>query len=140
MASDRPELYLNLSVLDLAARAAALPAAGVGLMRAEFLALGVGAHPMALLAQGGEQAFVDVFAGWKTVAGAFHPRPVTYRLLDLKSNEYRDLPGGAEHEDLEANPMIGLRGRPATSSAPRSWPWSRAPCGGSWTPAPTTCA
>jgi len=111
LASDRPELYLNLSVPDLAARAAALPAAGVGLMRAEFLALGVGAHPMALLAQGGEQAFVDVFAGGlETVAGAFHPRPVTYRLLDLKSNEYRDLPGGAEHEDLEANPMIGLRG------------------------------
>jgi len=111
LASDRPELYLNLSVPDLAARAAALPAAGVGLMRAEFLALGVGAHPMALLAQGGEQAFVDVFAGGlETVAGAFHPRPVTYRLLDLKSNEYRDLPGGAELEDLEANPMIGLRG------------------------------
>ena len=33
----RPELHLNLSVPALAARAAALPAAGVGLLRAEFL-------------------------------------------------------------------------------------------------------
>jgi phosphoenolpyruvate synthase/pyruvate phosphate dikinase len=107
----RPELYLNVSVPDRAAAAAALPSAGVGLMRAEFLALGVGTHPMALLAAGGEEAFLEFFtSGLRTVAEAFHPRPVTYRLLDLKSNEYRGLAGGEEHEPEEANPMIGLRG------------------------------
>ena len=80
-------------------------------MRAEFLALGVGTHPLALLAAGGEEAFLEVFAsGLETVAKAFHPRPVTYRMLDLKSNEYRGLAGGEEHEPLEANPMIGMRG------------------------------
>ena len=41
-------------------------------MRAEFLALGVGTHPMALLAQGGEALFLEVFArGLETVAKAF---------------------------------------------------------------------
>ena len=111
MTSRSPEVHLNLSVPDLAAAAAALPAAGVGLMRAEFLALGVGTHPMALLARGGEAAFLEVFrGGLEVVARAFHPRPVTYRTLDLKSNEYRGLVGGADWEPMEANPMIGLRG------------------------------
>jgi len=110
-AGGRPEVHLNLSVPDLAETASALPAAGVGLMRAEFLALGVGTHPMALLAQGGERAFLDVFrGGLDVVARAFHPRPVNYRTLDLKSNEYRGLAGGADWEPIEANPMIGLRG------------------------------
>jgi phosphoenolpyruvate synthase/pyruvate phosphate dikinase len=107
----RPEILLNLSVPDAAARAAALPAAGVGLLRAEFLALGVGRHPLAVLADRGEEAFVEVFAtGLETVARAFHPRPVTYRTLDLKSNEYRGLEGGERFEREEANPAIGLRG------------------------------
>jgi phosphoenolpyruvate synthase/pyruvate phosphate dikinase len=110
-APGRPAIHLNLSVPELAAAAAELPAAGVGLMRAEFLALGVGTHPSALLAQGGEDAFLEVFrGGLETVAGAFHPRPVAYRTLDLKTNEYRGLAGGADHEPAEANPMIGLRG------------------------------
>jgi pyruvate,water dikinase len=108
---ERPALYLNVSIPERAEAAAALPSAGVGLMRAEFLALGVGTHPMALLADGGEESFLEVFAhGLETVARAFHPRPVTYRLLDLKTNEYRGLAGGEGYEPLEANPMIGMRG------------------------------
>jgi phosphoenolpyruvate synthase/pyruvate phosphate dikinase len=108
---DRPEILLNLSVPELAEQAAKLPAAGVGLMRAEFLALTVGKHPLALLEDEGEEAFLGVFRdGLATVASAFHPRPVTYRALDLKSNEYRELEGGDRFEPVEANPMIGRRG------------------------------
>lgn len=107
----RPEVYLNLSVPDLAEQAAALPAAGVGLMRSEFLALALGKHPLHVLSTGGEQAFRELFAGGlRAVAKAFHPRPVTYRTLDLKSNEYRGLEGGERFEPVEANPMIGRRG------------------------------
>jgi pyruvate,water dikinase len=107
----RPELLLNLSVPQLAEEAARLPAAGVGLLRAEFLALGLGEHPRSVLERHGEEAFVAVFRdGLATVARAFHPRPVTYRTLDLKSNEYRGLRGGERFEPVEANPMIGRRG------------------------------
>jgi len=107
----RPEIHLNLGVPALAAEAAALPAAGVGLLRAEFLALGAGRHPSAVLEEGGEDAFVRTFAeGLETVARAFHPRPVLYRTLDLKSNEYRSLAGGDRFEPSEENPMLGLRG------------------------------
>jgi pyruvate,water dikinase len=107
----RPELLLNLSVPALAQRAAALPAAGVGLMRAEFLALGAGRHPQAILESDGEDAYVALFQdGIEQVAAAFHPRPITYRACDLKSNEYRGLEGGERFEPVEANPMIGARG------------------------------
>ena len=109
--SRRPTVHLNLSVPARAAHAAALPAAGVGLLRAEFLALSVGRHPLALLEEDGEEAFLTVFrGGLETVARAFHPRPVTYRALDLKSNEYRSLAGGERFEPVEANPMLGRRG------------------------------
>ena len=107
----RPKLLVNLSFPELAARAAELPVDGVGLMRAEFLCLQAGTHPMALVEEGGEDGFVEfLMAAMVTVARAFAPRPVTYRASDLKSNEYRDLAGGDRYEPVEANPMLGRRG------------------------------
>lgn len=105
------DVLLNLSVPSLAASAARLPAAGVGLMRAEFIALQLGRHPRHVVEQDGADALVSVLrAAIETVAAAFHPRPVLYRSLDLKSNEYRGLAGGDRFEVDEANPMLGLRG------------------------------
>lgn len=43
-------------------------------------------------------------------AKAFAPRPVIYRAMDFRTNEFRQLDGGAQHEPQEANPMIGYRG------------------------------
>jgi phosphoenolpyruvate synthase/pyruvate phosphate dikinase len=109
--SERPRLLVNLSFPELAETAAELPADGVGLMRAEFLFLQSGTHPQAVIEDGGEQGLVDFLrAGMEQVARAFHPRPVTYRASDLKSNEYRDLAGGERFEPVEANPMLGRRG------------------------------
>jgi phosphoenolpyruvate synthase/pyruvate phosphate dikinase len=106
----------------LAQRAAALPAAGVGLLRAEFLALGAGRHPQAILESDGEDAYVALFQdGIEQVAAAFHPRPVTYRACDLKSNEYRGLEGGDRFEPVEANPMIGARGAYRYLQRPREF-------------------
>jgi pyruvate,water dikinase len=102
---------LNLSVPRLARSAAQLPADGVGLLRAEFLALSAGRHPSAILEDGGEEEYVRIFRdGLREVAEAFHPRPVTYRATDLKSNEYVGLAGGERFEPAEANPMLGRRG------------------------------
>ncbi len=105
------KVYLNLSFPQLAARYAALPADGVGLLRSEFLLLSLGVHPRKLLAEGGADAFIRVFAnGLEEVARCFWPRPVTFRTLDLKSHEYRGLRGGEEFEEHEENPVIGVRG------------------------------
>jgi len=48
--------------------------------------------------------------GMLTFAKAFSPRPVVYRATDFKTNEYRNLKGGAEFEGFEENPLIGFRG------------------------------
>jgi len=48
--------------------------------------------------------------GIKTIAQAFHPRPIVYRATDFKTNEYKNLKGGENYEPVEANPMIGYRG------------------------------
>lgn len=116
------QIYINLSFPELAAKHATLPCDGVGLMRAEFLALSVGVHPRKLIAEGGEEGFVRFFAeGLSRVAEAFHPRPVIYRTLDLKSNEYAGLQGGSDYEEREENPMLGLRGCSRYLSDPESF-------------------
>ena len=45
-----------------------------------------------------------------TFAAAFAPRPITYRTIDFRTNEFRGLEGGDRFEPDEANPMIGYRG------------------------------
>ncbi len=106
-------IYVNLAVADRATHVAALPVDGVGLLRGEFLvtqALG-GEHPRALIAAGRGTEFVDRLAeGLATIAGAFGTRPVVYRTMDFRTNEFRELAGGEQYEPAEANPMIGYRG------------------------------
>jgi phosphoenolpyruvate synthase/pyruvate phosphate dikinase len=106
-----PQVMLNLSVPQFAVKAAALESDGVGLMRAEFIALGTGRHPGLMLDEGGGDAYVAFFReAIETVAGAFHPRPITYRALDLKANEYRQLEGGDRFERDDPTPVLGRRG------------------------------
>jgi pyruvate,water dikinase len=106
-------LYVNLAMADQAERVAAMTVDGVGLLRAEFMlteALG-GTHPRALLARGGREEFIDrMAASLLQITTAFAPRPVVYRTIDFRSNEFRDLDGGAAFEPVEDNPMIGYRG------------------------------
>jgi pyruvate,water dikinase len=106
-------LYVNLASAERADEVAQLPVDGVGLLRAEFMvvdALG-GRHPRALVADGEGDVFVnDMSASLGRVAAAFDPRPVVYRTMDFRSNEFRDLEGGERFEPVEENPMIGYRG------------------------------
>src|SRR5690606_24891014 len=70
-----------------------------------------GVHPRALLARGGRAEFLDRMAGsLLTITRAFAPRPVVYRTIDFRTNEFRGLEGGDEVEQTEENPMIGYRG------------------------------
>jgi pyruvate,water dikinase len=64
-----------------------------------------------LLARGGRGEFLDrMSASLLRITTAFAPRPVIYRTIDFRTNEFRKLDGGAEFEPLEENPMIGYRG------------------------------
>ena len=106
-------ILVNLSEPSQLERVASLDVDGVGLLRAELMvieALG-GVHPRALLERGEGERFVEKMAGSLTAfAAAFAPRPITYRTIDFRSNEFRGLEGGERFEPEEANPMIGYRG------------------------------
>ncbi|MCU4184049.1 phosphoenolpyruvate synthase [Acidiferrimicrobium sp. IK] len=106
-------LYVNLAVAAHAEEVAAMPVDGVGLLRAEFMVAEAleGVHPRKLLAEGRQSEFVSRMAGsLARITRAFDPRPVIYRTIDFRTNEFRGLEGGAAYETEEANPMIGYRG------------------------------
>lgn len=107
------KLYVNLAIAERAEDTAALDVDGVGLLRAEFMitdALG-GMHPREMLARGQREEFIRrMTESLLSVTRAFGSRPVVYRTIDFRSNEFRGLEGGERFEPQENNPMIGYRG------------------------------
>ncbi|MEA2171709.1 MAG: pyruvate, water dikinase, partial [Solirubrobacteraceae bacterium] len=117
VAASRPatatRLLVNLSEPSQVQRAAALDVDGVGLLRAELMVLEAleGVHPNLMLEQGrGAEVSERMAAALETFAIGFAPRPITYRTIDFRTNEFRGLEGGERFEPEEANPMIGFRG------------------------------
>ncbi len=125
------KIMMNVGNPDRAFDFAAIPNAGVGLARLEFIINRmIGIHPRALLEYGEQddelKATIDQMSaaygdpvefyveklveGIATLAAAFYPNPVIVRTSDFKSNEYANLIGGARYEPHEENPMIGFRG------------------------------
>ena len=134
-ASNAPETRIRVMLIvgdpGQAFALSAIPNAGVGLARTEFIVTNhIGIHPMALAryprltdAQaikavaariGGEDArefFIRRFSeGVARIAAGFYPKPVIVRTSDFKTNEYAQLVGGREFEPAEENPMLGFRG------------------------------
>jgi pyruvate,water dikinase len=104
-------VYVNLGEPDLAASVATRDVDGIGLLRAEFLMAQIGHHPKQLIHEKKQAMFVDKLAeGLEKFCSAFGYRPVVYRASDFKTNEYRNLKGGAKFEPEEPNPMLGYRG------------------------------
>jgi pyruvate,water dikinase len=125
------KITMNIGNPHLAFDFQALPNAGVGLARLEFVINNmIGVHPKAVLDYPNVPAelksdveraargyanprafFVDKLTeGIATIAAAFWPKPVIVRLSDFKSNEYKKLIGGSRYEPDEENPMLGFRG------------------------------
>lgn len=126
------KVMLNVGNPEKAFAFQAVPNAGVGLARLEFLISNtIGIHPRALLEfdklqdpvlkqkilkkiaayDSPVEFYVEKLKeGIATIAAAFYPKPVIVRLSDFKSNEYANLLGGEHYEPKEENPMIGFRG------------------------------
>jgi pyruvate,water dikinase len=107
------KVLVNLSEPSQLERAAELEVDGVGLLRAELMVVEAleGIHPRLLIEQGRGEQFVERMAASLTAfANAFAPRPITYRTIDFRTNEFRGLQGGDRFEPEESNPMIGYRG------------------------------
>lgn len=131
---ERPgtKVMMNVASPEQAFSFRTIPNDGVGLARLEFIINNsIGIHPNAVLDPGKlvdaktrreirKRAFaydspVDFYVkslaeGIATIAAAFYPRKVIFRMSDFKSNEYANLMGGKAFESVEDNPMIGFRG------------------------------
>ena len=106
-------LYVNLAFAEHAEEVAALDVDGVGLLRAEFMVTDAlaGVHPKLLIERGEQRRFVEsMSASLLRITRAFGTRPVVYRSIDFRSNEFSKLEGGDRFEPVEENPMIGYRG------------------------------
>jgi pyruvate,water dikinase len=105
------KIYMNLAEPELADEMAMRRVDGVGLLRAEFMIANIGTHPRKFIEDGQSVEFTQKLAeGMEKFAKAFNPRPVVYRATDFRTNEYKNLKGGAKYEQDEFNPMIGFRG------------------------------
>lgn len=104
-------VYVNLAEPELARRVAEMDVDGIGLLRAEFMMAQLGVHPKVFIREGKEDIFIRTHArNLLKFVEPFRPRPVVYRATDFKTNEYRNLKGGARFEPHEENPMLGYRG------------------------------
>ncbi|MBN1374806.1 MAG: phosphoenolpyruvate synthase [Dehalococcoidia bacterium] len=107
------KVYVNLAMPHEAERIAREDVDGVGLLRAEFMVIDAcdGVHPRQLMEDGKSKQFVDAMVKkLRIFTRAFNPRPVIYRAIDFRTNEFRNLRGGEKFETVEQNPMIGFRG------------------------------
>ncbi|MFZ1536502.1 MAG: phosphoenolpyruvate synthase [Chromatiaceae bacterium] len=125
------KIMMNVGNPDRAFAFAAIPNAGVGLARLEFIINNmIGIHPKALLeydqlppdlqariapriaAYSSPREFfvTKLTEGIATLGAAFAPHTVIVRMSDFKSNEYANLIAGTRYEPEEENPMIGFRG------------------------------
>ena len=112
--SKLPETKTRIKVIcdlpQIAYRAAATGAAGVGLVRIEFIIASGGKHPRKYLEEGKLNEYTALlYEGLKPIADAFQGKPVWVRTSDLRTDEYRQLLGG-EAEPKETDPMIGWHG------------------------------
>ncbi|WP_290703840.1 phosphoenolpyruvate synthase [Amphritea sp.] len=125
------DIMMNVGNPDRAFDFQALPNAGVGLARLEFIINRmIGIHPKALInfdqldaslqstiqrRIAGYPSPVEFYVaklveGISTLGAAFYPKKVIVRMSDFKSNEYGHLIGGDAYEAHEENPMLGFRG------------------------------
>ena len=103
-------IWLNLSQPEVAEVMAALPVAGVGLLRSEWLMTPIldNQHPYQWVKSERSHELIERLTHQlRPILNAFFPRPVRYRSLDIRSNEFAQLQGAPL---VEPNPMLGVRG------------------------------
>ncbi|MCL6500889.1 MAG: phosphoenolpyruvate synthase [Candidatus Pacearchaeota archaeon] len=106
----KPLVKVNCDLPEVAERAAATGADGVGLVRIEFIIAKGGVHPAEYIRRGQSEKYIELLVeGIEKIAHAFNNKPVWVRTSDIRTDEYRGLEG-ANNEPREDNPMIGWHG------------------------------
>ncbi len=101
-------IKVNIAFPEMAEKAAH-KADGVGLLRAEHMLAQSGKHPVMLAKNDPEELIRIIEEGIGAIAKSFYPKPVWYRTLDARTDEFRGMEGG-DSEPAEANPMLGWHG------------------------------
>ncbi|MDX2230288.1 MAG: putative PEP-binding protein [Leptolyngbyaceae cyanobacterium bins.349] len=107
----RTKLLVNMSQPEQLPRVSRMEVDGVGLLRAELLALTAlnNQHPALWLHHHRQTEWVErMTAAIAEFAEAFNPRPVFYRSLDLRSHEFSHVANSTPPSP--AHPMLGIRG------------------------------
>lgn len=106
------KVFVSIDDPNLAPTIATGDIDGVGVVQSEFMFSKIDLHPQEALKKKRniEETVKALTVGLYRVARSFEPRPVIYRLNDMKSTEFASLGGGSEIETVEQNPMLGLRG------------------------------
>ncbi|MCK4497034.1 MAG: phosphoenolpyruvate synthase, partial [Candidatus Aenigmarchaeota archaeon] len=101
------QVKVNLTLPDMAEKAK--ESDGVGLLRAEHLLSESGRHPI-YLAKNNPDTFSEMlYNPLERIARILYPKPIFYRSLDVRTDEFSELEGG-EEETKESNPMLGWHG------------------------------
>ncbi len=82
---------------------------GVGIVKPEYMIADKGKHSIWLSKNDPEQLVRILVDGLRAIARSFYPKPVWYRAIDIRTDEFRDLDGG-EDEPTENNPLLGWHG------------------------------
>ncbi len=101
------KIKVNLAFPERASEAAGTD--GIGLLRAEHMLAESGKHPIHLAQENPEELTGTITEKVGTIAKAVYPKPVWYRSLDARTDEFKNLSGG-ENEPIEQNPMLGSHG------------------------------
>lgn len=110
------QVKVNLTLPGMAERAK--ESDGVGLLRAEHLLSESGRHPIYTVNNNPEEFTNKLYGSLEMIARTMYPKPVFYRMLDIRSDEFSDLEGGHE-ESRESNPMLGWHGIRRSLDEPR---------------------
>jgi pyruvate, water dikinase len=106
----KTQVKVILDIPDIAGKAAATGADGVGLVRLEIMIASGKIHPAEYIREGKQEDYIKLLKeGIGKIAKAFKGKPVWVRCSDLRSDEYRNLKGG-DKEPQETDPMIGWHG------------------------------
>ncbi|MBL7150344.1 phosphoenolpyruvate synthase [Candidatus Microgenomates bacterium] len=81
------------------------------LFQPEFLVAQTGIHPKKLINDKKERKLVEKLSKeLNKICQEFNPKPVIYKVLNFKTDEYQTLVGGKAYESKEANPLLGFHG------------------------------
>ncbi len=101
------QIKVIMDIPEMAEKAAARGADGIGLVRLEIMIAEGGVHPAEYIRQNRDDDYTELlYKGIKKMAEAFKGKPVWVRNSDMRTDEYKGLIG-ADKEPKETDPMIG---------------------------------